>query len=139
MKFKRAGNDRDWIAQVIFSIMEIEISQRFRSKADHAAQLNDRIRQEGLSAQWRLSPRVKQLSLKNLEAVIQKVQDYEEFGLETDSHESGAFRHEERNYFWMIDYYRPYTGAQDAIRAVPLDPSDPGTMRVLRLMLKEEL
>jgi Protein of unknown function (DUF3768) len=119
--------------------MKIEISQRLGSKADQAAQLNDTIRREGLSAQWRLSPRVKQLSLKNLEVVIQKVQDYKEFGLDTDRHESGTFRHEEKNYFWMIDYYRPYMGGQDLKSAAPLDPSDPGTMRVLRLMLQEEL
>jgi hypothetical protein len=119
--------------------MEIEISQRLGSKADQSAQLNDRIRREGLSAQWRLSPRVKQLSLRDLEAVIQKVQDYKESGFDTERHESGTFRHEEKNYFWMIDYYRPYMGEQDLKSAVPLDPSDPETMRVLRLMLQEEL
>jgi hypothetical protein len=97
-------------------------------------ELNDAFRTTFEGGQVLITPGIS--ALQCLEAIMTKVQTYDDFNAGNDPHEEhdfGALDHAGHKIFWKIDYYDPDTVWGSA------NPADPAvTTRVLTVFLASE-
>ncbi|MDX2212594.1 MAG: DUF3768 domain-containing protein [Oculatellaceae cyanobacterium bins.114] len=101
------------------------------------AQLNDQFRRgDQRLGKWVLTMRVSSLPGDKKAALIQQVQEFNNFTSENDphgEHDFGIVELDGERYFWKIDYPDP------TLQAHSIDPASPNaTRRVLTLMHSSE-
>ncbi len=99
-------------------------------QASRVSEVNDRFRATGQGVT--ITSGVQ--ALENLYGLLQEVREYDNWGENNDpygEHDFGKFMWNGKKIFWKIDYYNPglcYWG----------DPLEPGTQRIMTVMLASE-
>jgi Protein of unknown function (DUF3768) len=100
------------------------------------AELNDLCRKAiGVAGKLVMTEGIAALPAETQSAIREKVETFDDFNEDNDpynEHDFGAFEHEGERIFWKIDYYGP-----DMMHGSE-DPSNPRTVRVLKIMLADE-
>jgi hypothetical protein len=113
-----------------------------RQRTQRIAELNDRLRTNGIGGQIMMTASVQALGDDLVKRAILLLRTFNSFTDDNDpyqEHDFGQFELDGQTFFWKIDYYARGEDGEPQYEYGSEDPSDPAaTQRVLTLMLAQD-